>query len=497
MTKLKFLALAIALMCGATQLSAKDYQVSDFGAKADGITLNTNMIQRAIDAVNERGGGRLVFGPGKYLTGTIYLKSNVTLHLERGAVLLGSTNPFDYVKDPYVHWMAMIFAMKQENIGITGKGTIDGQGFKTANNMVQYIQRGIYEDPLKLDRPNETNRPENIYFRECTGVTVEGISLKNSASWVQTYDQCFNLKIDRIHVESNAYWNNDGLDLVDCQNVTVTNSFFDASDDAICLKSHGDDQKCHNILIRNNVARSGASGIKFGTGSRGGFTDIRVINNKVYDTYRSAITLQAVDGATIDNILVDSLYAIHTGNVIYLRTGDRYTNGRHSSMSNVTIQNVYAEVPAAKPDKGYDYEGPIHHMPRNISPCGIVGLPDHVITNVTLRNIKIKFPGGGNKFYAYRGVTPAELDSIPEMPKSYPEFSQFRELPAWGFYIRHAKGVTLENVELIAQKPDYRPAVVLDDVHDITFDNVTYDEPNAAQKQQFYPYKSTEVKVIE
>jgi len=86
---------------------------------------------------------------------------------------------------------------------------------------------------------------------------------------------------------------------------------------------------------------------------------------------------------------------------------------------------------------------------------------------------------------------------IPEMPKSYPEFSQFRELPAWGFYIRHAKGVTLENVELIAQKPDYRPAVVLDDVHDITFDNVTYDEPNAAQKQQFYPYKSTEVKVIE
>ena len=136
-------------------------------------------------------------------------------------------------------------------------------------------------------------------------------------------------------------------------------------------------------------------------------------------------------------------------------------------------------------------------MPRNISPCGIVGLPDHVITNVTLRNIKINFPGGGNKFYAYRGTTPAELDAIPEMAKSYPEFSQFRELPAWGFYIRHAKGVTLENVELVAQKPDYRPAVVLDDVHDITFDKVTYSEPDAAQKQQLYPYKSTEVKVIE
>lgn len=105
-----------------------------------------------IDHVSENGGGRLVFQVGNYVTGSIYLKSNVTLHLEPGATLLGSTNPLDYVIDPTVKWSAMIFAINQENIGITGQGTINGRGFTTANNLVSLIHRGVFEDELLLDR---------------------------------------------------------------------------------------------------------------------------------------------------------------------------------------------------------------------------------------------------------------------------------------------------------------------------------------------------------
>lgn len=93
-------------------------------------------------------------------------------------------------------------------------------------------------------------------------------------------------------------------------------------------------------------------------------------------------------------------------------------------MKNVTIQNVYAEVPLRKPDAGYNYEGPIEDMPRNISPASIVGLPDYPIENITLKNITMVYPGGGNKLFAYRGLTPAELDGIPEMRDTYPEFSR-------------------------------------------------------------------------
>jgi hypothetical protein len=483
---LKVVSLVLFLLLPAL-VSAKDYNASLFGIKSNGTTLNTTSIQKGIDYIHDNGGGRLVFYVGRYLTGSIYLKSGVTLQLEEGAILVGSLNPFDYER--LENWTALIFAIGQQNIGITGKGLIDGQGFIVANNLVDLIHSGVVKDPLKYDRPNETIRPQNIYFKACKNVVIKGVTLKDPGSWNQQYDQCKNVLIDGISVDSKSYWNNDGVDIVDCDSVKIVNSFFDAADDGICLKSHNPDFICQNVFIHNNKMRTSANGIKFGTASLGGFRNIRIVSNLVFNTYRSAIAIETVDGGIVENIVVDSLRSINTGNAMFLRIGERRA-GKKGRMSGITISNLYAEVPADKPDAGYNYEGPVEDMPRNISPASIAGIPGLMIENVSLKNIEIHYPGGGNANFAKAGLD--ELDKVPELPANYPEFSMFRELPAWGIYIRHAKGISLEDVTLVCDKKDYRKPVVLDDVSGITFSSLKVSGP-VDKSDPVFAYRSTGV----
>lgn len=465
----------------------KDYKASFFHIKSDGTTMNTRSIQFAIDYINKNGGGRLVFYVGRYLTGSIHLKSNVTIHLEEGAVLLGSTNPFDYDR---IGNTALIHARDLENVGITGKGMIDGQGRALANNSIAYANDGLIEDILKYDRTRESIRPMVIYWVGCTNVTIKDIILQNSACWLQTYERCKNMVIDNITVKNVAFWNSDGIDIVDCDNVVITNNNIDAADDGICLKSHNEKFYCNNILIENNIVRTSANGIKLGTAGKGGFKNIKILNNTVYNTYRSAIALQSVDGGFLEDILVDGLKSTNTGNVIYLRLGERVV-GKKSTMKRISIKNVVADVPFEKADAGYDYEGPIEDMPRNISPIIIAGLPGQYIEDVSFTNFEVSYPGAGSKFVAY--VALDKLDSIPEQPTNYPEFSQFKEIPAWAVYVRHAKGINFSNLNFKAEKKDYRLPIVMDDVHGAQLKKVTFEQPG--QKKLLHTYKSTNVTV--
>ena len=445
----------------------KIYSVLNFGVKGDGQSLNTEAIQAAIDTVHQQGGGKLLFPHGTYLTGSIVLKSHVELYLAKDAVLLGTTNPHAYKR--LNRWQAMILAENQTDLAITGKGTINVQGQQVALNVDSLFYIGELDSAyynLRRKRPHESARPQSIEMVSCSNIRVTGITIKEAASWVQTYDKCTNLVIDSIRVDSDAYWNNDGVDISDCKNVRITNSHINATDDGICLKSHDAEAVNDSIYIANCTIRTSASAIKFGTASRGGFKNVTIENIKVYDTYRSAIALESVDGGILENIDISNVEAVNTGNAIFIRLGHRNQDSEVGTLKNIRIRNVKVQVPFERPDKDYDLRGPDLWFFHNPFPASITGIPNHVVENVILENIEISYPGRANKGMAYIPLN--RLHDVPENEADYPEFHMFGELPAWGLYVRHVKGLTLKNVKMRVEEPDFRPAYVFDDVRDLT-----------------------------
>ncbi|MGE5810347.1 MAG: glycoside hydrolase family 28 protein, partial [Ignavibacteria bacterium] len=198
--------------------SAKDFifNVVDYGAKGDGISLDTKAIQSAI---NDAGldGGRVVLPPGTYLSGTIFMKSNITLEITEGAVLLGSTNISDYpdtvpsfnsYNDVFLT-QSLIYGDKLNNVLITGSGTIDGQG-------------SSFKVITKVKPERYRNRPFVIRFIECKNILIENVKMKNSAMWMQHYLACDYLTVRGIKVYNHANQNNDMIDIDGCRNVIVS-----------------------------------------------------------------------------------------------------------------------------------------------------------------------------------------------------------------------------------------------------------------------------------
>lgn len=476
---------------------SKNYIITSYGAKPDGITNNVYAIQKAIDDAAAAGGGKVVIPRGRFLSGVIHLKSNVELNIHEEAVLLASFNRMDY--GPSLKASAFIVAENEKNISITGKGLIDGQCDLLIDDLYKRLRSGeIYDDewkdfnPWHQRRPSEKNRPRIIEFKNCNGVYVKNIHIQNSAAWVQNYKSCSNVTIDSAWVFSNTFWNNDGIDLVDCKNARVTNCNINAADDGICLKSEDPLDHCENIYIANCKVRSSANAVKLGTASKGGFKKITIRNIDVYDTYRSAIAIETVDGGELNDIDVKNIRGINTGNAIFVRLGHRNKDERYSTLSNVHIANVKVQVPLQKPDKGYPMEGPELKYPsawkadtakkyesvspwnnsgidssavlypHNVFPSSITGLPGHKVENVFLENIEIIYEGGASREKAFFPLD--SVNSITEASASYPEFSMFGELPCWGFYVRHVKGLSFKNVTVKYQKEDFRTACIFNDV---------------------------------
>ncbi len=465
--------------------------VTQYGLSPNTGVVCTQNLQSIIDRISLNGGGVLSFPKGVYITGCFELKSGVKLHLQKGAVLQGSTNPYDYTlnvsrnekESPNANdnsMLALIVANDADNIAIYGKGTIDGRGRDLALNIDSLHHIGEVIDHkynYKRMRPNETARPKLIRFSHSNNIQLYGVTLSNSACWGVTLELCNNVKIKDIKIENRAYWNNDGIDITDCKNVQITQCDIDAADDGICLKSYYPGHRNDSIYIADCRICSSASAIKFGTASHGGFKDVDIRNIQVYDTYRSAVAIETVDGGSLENITVRNVKAKNTGNALFIRLGHR-SGVNPGILRNIHIDGLTVEVPFDRPDINYDLRGPAVTFFHNPIPASITGIPNAKVENVVIENINIIYPGRSSKGMAY--IPLSRLEQVPEHIKSYPEFTMFGELPSWAFYVRHVNDITFRNITLKLKAEDYRPAFVFDNVNGIILDNVKLPKKEAS-----------------
>ena len=441
--------------------------VRDYGAKGDGVTLDTGAIQAAIDACTAVGGGTVYLPPGEYLSGTITLKDNVTLHVGPNARLLGSKSLADYPclerssgTIDYIEYLGycLINAYRAHHIALTGEGCVDGQGTAFSYGVENYN----FEDQALATNQQSFNRPTLLRFTDCQDVTISDLTLRQAASWCCNLEKCKELHIHGVQLFNRANQNNDGFDLTLCEDVMISDCHIDCGDDAIALKEGG-----LHITVTNCILSTRWAAVRIGPESLGVFRDIAVSNCVIHDTYGSAIKIQEVEGGVMENISFDNLVMDHVTGPISLRLGG-YLGWRHERKESLPIgvlRNIrFSNIQATVADNAYPLPHEVPAFPGEKKSClNITGLPGYFIENVTFSGLHLTFSGGGSQEDTQRDV--------PELRDHYPEYHMFGTLPAYGIYLRHVKGLTFEDVTLETTAPDLRPALVGEDVEDLELFN--------------------------
>jgi polygalacturonase len=454
-TVLFFIATCISFIA-SSQSQKTFYNVKEAGAKGDGSTPDTKIINKVIEDAAASGGGTVYFPAGNYLLGSVHLKSNICLFIEQGAKLIASSDSNDFdkpepsVNDTYQdyghsHWHnSFIWGEKIHDVSIIGTGMIWGKGL---------VRSGRKGDM----KPNKA-----IALLNCRNVIIKDVTIFHGGWFALLATGVDNLTLDNLKVDTNR----DGFDIDCCKNVRVSNCTVNSPfDDAICLKSSfglGYAKPTENVTITNcqvsgydegtmldgtfkreykRYSDSSATGrIKFGTESNGGFKNI-TISNCVFE-YCRGLALETVDGALLEDVTISNITMRDILNApIFIRLGARMRGPDTIPVGQcrrIIIQNVIAWNVNAR-------HGAI-----------ISGLPGHDIEDLQLSNIKIYYRGGGPKDSVNR--------IVPEYEKEYPEPGPWRVMPSYGFFIRHAKNVKLSDVEVSYMKEDGRPPFILDDV---------------------------------
>jgi hypothetical protein len=445
---------------------ARVFNVRAYGAIGDGKQLDTAAIQAAIDACSSNGGGMVLVPSGTFLTGTLCLKNNVNLHLVSTAVILGSTDlshyatnvePCGFVTAAHIN-KCLLYAEDAENISLTGRGVIDGQGSSFADAA-----------------PDGTagERPMLARFARCRHLLVTGLTLKSAGAWCTHFLRCANVRVQGVTILNRAKYNNDGIDLMSTQDVMISDCLLLCEDDAICFQDMSDEFPVRNVVVTNCVMSTRWAAIRSGGAHRGGIRNVTVSNCVIHDTLGCGIKLQISGNGTMEDMTFSNIVMTNVSSPISLRLGNHHYNNEKrdehfpfGGLKNIMFENIRASVVdpeslrtqiaayyppqvAAKPNPGEERQC--------ISICGI---PDHPVEGVTLSNIHVTYPGGGTQEEAARR-------DLPELEDLYPEYFMFGVLPAYGLYARHVRGLTLHNVQFELTSPDARPAVTCDDAANV------------------------------
>jgi polygalacturonase len=479
--------------------AAGSYNVRAFGAKGDGKTLDTAAINQAIEAAAKAGGGTVRFPAGSYLSVSIHLKSNIALYLDQGATIVAAEpgkgvaydppepNQWDAYQDfGHSHWHnSLIWGENLENVSILGPGHIWGRGLvrsgaqsrtKEQNDALNNARAGEPKTPFGY--PNARDAVESgwgnksISLKLCRNVIIRDISILHGGHFAILATGVDNLTIDNLKLDTNR----DGIDIDACRNVRVSNCSVNSPfDDGICPKSSfalGFARATENVTITNCQVSGYDEGtfldgtykreykkyslngptarIKFGTESNGGFKNI-TISNCVFD-YSRGFALESVDGGLLEDVTVTNITMRDIVNApFFLRLGNRARGPKETTTVGELRRVLISNVVVYNADPRY---GSI-----------ISGIPGQAIEDVKLSNVRIYYRGGGTKEQA--ALEP------PEKEKDYPEPAMFGEMPAYGFFIRHVKGIEMDNVEVSYLKEDVRPAFLLSDVRGADFHRVS------------------------
>ena len=408
---------------------ASPFNVRDYGAVGNGQTLDSPAIRSAIDACAANGGGTVYLPAGQYLTGSLFLRNNISLHLDSGAVILGSENPDDY---PIVHnrwegkhqdtYAPLITGQNLNNITVTGRGTIDG--------------RGAIWWQAKKDGTLAHPRPRLISFSDCSNVLIEGITAINSPSWTINPVHCQNVNIHGITIINPADSpNTDGINPDSCRLVRISDCYVSVGDDCITIKSGTEHEHpdryapCRDITITNCTLERGHGGVVIGSEMSGGVKNV-VISNCVFIGTDRGIRIKSrrgrggsIEDIRVSNLIMDGVFCPFTMN-LYYHIGEH----GNTNVSDKKPRSVDDTTPRLR---RIHFS---HITAREVKHAAgfLYGLAEMPLEDISFTDVSISISDEADSGY-------------PEMADDIPSMSQA------GFFIRNARHLRLEHVDVTGQ----------------------------------------------